>query len=146
WIVGLPGALYGGIRARRKHAGARLALTWFLFTFLFFSVISGKKTRYLLPLFPAASLLVAIDLRALLQPGPRPEGAAGRRRALATLAICAGFIMCAGAVLIAGAMGGLARVVAHASGLSPDQVAGLEIMAHPPRSLALALPGLVLVS
>jgi hypothetical protein len=34
-------------------------LAWFSTTFLLFTAISGKKTRYLLPLLPAAALLVA---------------------------------------------------------------------------------------
>jgi hypothetical protein len=47
---------------REKILGIRpmlLPLAWFASTFVFFSVVSSKKTRYMLVLAPAAALLVA---------------------------------------------------------------------------------------
>ncbi|HKY32620.1 MAG TPA: glycosyltransferase family 39 protein, partial [Candidatus Polarisedimenticolia bacterium] len=66
WVALLPGGIAAALAARRKDLFARTGVTWFLFTFLFFTVISGKKTRYLMPLFPAAAMLAALELRPLL--------------------------------------------------------------------------------
>jgi 4-amino-4-deoxy-L-arabinose transferase-like glycosyltransferase len=60
WAVFLPATLVA--IHRRRHSESRAALTWcavwFLVIFVFFSISSGKRTVYLLPLFPAAALLV----------------------------------------------------------------------------------------
>lgn len=146
WIVVLPGALYAAFLARSKHRGARLALTWFVFTFLFFSVISGKKTRYLLPLLPAASLLVAFDLRPLLHPAATGLPSADQKRRMAQLGVCALLVAGSGAALIAGAIGGMGFLIEHASGLAPEQVSDLQRLARPPGSLAVGIPGLALIA
>ncbi len=60
WAVFFPAALLA--MYRRRHSESRAALhycvLWFLVVFVFFSISSGKRTVYLLPLFPAAALLV----------------------------------------------------------------------------------------
>lgn len=54
----LPAVLVSRCRLPRENgAGLRLLFLWFLSLFLFFSISSGKRTVYLLPLFPAAALL-----------------------------------------------------------------------------------------
>lgn len=60
WTFFLPSAAAWFWRNRRKSAGpgVRFSLGWFLTTFIFFSVISGKRNLYLLPLYPAASLMM----------------------------------------------------------------------------------------
>ncbi|MGZ3559720.1 MAG: ArnT family glycosyltransferase [Thermodesulfobacteriota bacterium] len=60
WFFFLPGAMIYG--KWNKPSGDRkefsFLLTWFFLTFLFFSLSATKRGQYLLPLFPAASLIV----------------------------------------------------------------------------------------
>ncbi len=60
WVIFLPAALvYGfskGMVAKRKDFF--FLMVWFIFIFLFFTACKGKRGLYLLPLFPAASLMV----------------------------------------------------------------------------------------
>jgi hypothetical protein len=60
WIFFLPGAVaYGFNRETAEKRREFLALfVWFVVIFLFFTVSKGKRGLYLLPLFPAASLMV----------------------------------------------------------------------------------------
>jgi 4-amino-4-deoxy-L-arabinose transferase-like glycosyltransferase len=59
WFFFFPTALILCIRGReRGHEGIMLILSWFVASFLFFSVARGKRELYLLPLYPAASLMV----------------------------------------------------------------------------------------
>jgi 4-amino-4-deoxy-L-arabinose transferase-like glycosyltransferase len=60
WFIFLPGAIvYGffkeGIGKRREFL---FLFVWFAVIFLFFSISKGKRGLYLLPLYPAASLMV----------------------------------------------------------------------------------------
>ncbi|NOY69881.1 MAG: glycosyltransferase family 39 protein [Deltaproteobacteria bacterium] len=55
-IMGIP-RIFRSIR--EKNRDVLIYLAWFLSVFICFSLISGKRGRYLLPLFPALSLLVA---------------------------------------------------------------------------------------
>lgn len=59
WI--LWGRVWRGILQRpwRGDAGVRFLLAWVLPVLIAFSLISGKQTKYLLPLLPAAVLLLA---------------------------------------------------------------------------------------
>jgi len=60
WTIFLPQALVAAVKERVDRVRPMLfPFAWFASTFILFSVISGKKTRYMLPLFPAAALLVA---------------------------------------------------------------------------------------
>ena len=60
WTIFLPGAMfYGYSRAAfRKRKEFLFLLIWFIVIFLFFSVSKGKRGLYLLPLYPAASLMI----------------------------------------------------------------------------------------
>jgi 4-amino-4-deoxy-L-arabinose transferase-like glycosyltransferase len=59
WIVFLPTAFVLGLRNKFGKRKEFLFLSiWFFFIFLFFTVSKGKKDNYLLPLYPAAALLV----------------------------------------------------------------------------------------
>ena len=60
WSLFLPLALWRALRAKAALHGDGLifALTWFGVIFVFFSVATSKLGTYILPLFPAASLLV----------------------------------------------------------------------------------------
>jgi len=60
WFLFLPGALGYGLSKRREGVPKDFffLLVWFVVIFLFFSISKGKRAIYLLPLYPAASLLV----------------------------------------------------------------------------------------
>jgi 4-amino-4-deoxy-L-arabinose transferase-like glycosyltransferase len=58
WSVFLPFALVHGFRKRLW-----LPLVWFGFIFLFFEFSTSKRAVYLLPLYPAAALLVGVYIR-----------------------------------------------------------------------------------
>jgi 4-amino-4-deoxy-L-arabinose transferase-like glycosyltransferase len=61
WSFFLPLALIHGVRRRSEEYGVarRYLLLWLGVVFVFFSTASSKLTPYILPLFPAAALLVA---------------------------------------------------------------------------------------
>lgn len=86
WLFWMP--FWRGIQALGPQLGStglRFCLAWLVPVFLAFSMISGKQMHYLLPLFPAFSLLVA---RAALLSGSvhQRDG-----RVAAVVAIMAGF-------------------------------------------------------
>jgi len=60
WSIFIPSACIYFWKHRSRCAQQMLfPLAWFLGTFLFFSLISGKRSLYLLPLYSAAALLMA---------------------------------------------------------------------------------------
>ena len=60
WIFFLPGAMIYGYcnKPSGKKKEFSFLLIWFFLSFLFFSFSATKRGKYLLPLFPAASLMV----------------------------------------------------------------------------------------
>lgn len=60
WFLFLPGAIVYGFSEKKEgiSRGFLFLLVWFVLIFLFFSLSKGKRAIYLLPLYPAASLLV----------------------------------------------------------------------------------------
>lgn len=60
WFLFLPGAIVYGLSKRKEEISKDFLflLVWFFAIFLFFSFSRGKRAIYLLPLYPAASLLV----------------------------------------------------------------------------------------
>jgi len=59
WVVFLPTAFVLGVRKKFAKREEFLFLSiWFIFIFLFFTLSKGKKDNYLLPLYPAAALMV----------------------------------------------------------------------------------------
>jgi 4-amino-4-deoxy-L-arabinose transferase-like glycosyltransferase len=74
WSFALPHALLRGYR-ERQLAGALSGylVTWVAVVFLVCTAASGKRTNYVLPLYPAAALLIGHQLAVLLE-GAR-EGA-----------------------------------------------------------------------
>jgi hypothetical protein len=60
WTLFLPALIYFAISNRKEGTGREFLflLVWFVSIFLFFSFSKGKRPIYLLPLYPAASLMV----------------------------------------------------------------------------------------
>lgn len=71
WVLFLPGALVLGWRARRSAPALLFPLGWFVAGFVFYSLSTGKRGAYLLPLYPAAALLVGWLWDRALAAGPR---------------------------------------------------------------------------
>ena len=69
WSCFLPLALYRSLRGglRKMGEGTAFLMIWFVVVFVFFTMASSKLSTYLLPLFPAASLLVGLLWRDLLE-------------------------------------------------------------------------------
>jgi 4-amino-4-deoxy-L-arabinose transferase-like glycosyltransferase len=63
WVLFLPAAIAGAVRAEAKQG--RAVLLWAGALLLAFSAISGKRPGYILPLYPALALLVARRFAAL---------------------------------------------------------------------------------
>ena len=60
WVLFLPTALVYGYSSEvfKKRKEFLFLLVWFVVIFLFFSLSKGKRPLYLLPLYPAASLMI----------------------------------------------------------------------------------------
>lgn len=59
WILFLPPAVINGFsKGAREKKNFLFLLVWFAVMFIFFSLSKGKRSLYLLPLFPAVSLIV----------------------------------------------------------------------------------------
>jgi len=86
WSVWPP--LWRGVAVLKREGldrGARFCVSWALPVLILFSIIKGKQTQYLLPLFPALALLAARALHAVGAIAPRRD-----MRAPAVLLIAAG--------------------------------------------------------
>ena len=106
WTSLLPRALVQAVGAARAGEGATgLLLIWAAFVFLFFSLSQSKLIPYILPLFPALSLLVGRAL-ARAQPAALMPHLAGV--ALGAALLCT-------TVLIGAHQPATARLVAQAS-------------------------------
>jgi 4-amino-4-deoxy-L-arabinose transferase-like glycosyltransferase len=68
WSCFLPLALISAVRKRFEniHESTAFLVIWFGSVFIFFSIAGSKLATYILPLFPAASLLVALCWHELL--------------------------------------------------------------------------------
>lgn len=67
WSLFLPWTVYWVWTRRKASSEMRFLLCWILPAFVFFSICIGKRTVYLLPLYPAFAILIAqsvLDLMA----------------------------------------------------------------------------------
>lgn len=71
WVAFLPFALYKGVRERLLGGSALYLLSsvWFLFVLAFFTISRTKLPNYILPLFPAASILSGLTMAGLVEGG-----------------------------------------------------------------------------
>jgi 4-amino-4-deoxy-L-arabinose transferase-like glycosyltransferase len=61
WSLFLPAGIYLAFSRVRQDNACRLFLIWFLWMFLFFSLSSGKISKYMLPLLPAISVVTSLS-------------------------------------------------------------------------------------
>jgi len=98
WIFFLPAAVVYGLSGSRTKGRKEFLflLVWFAVIFLFFSISKGKRGLYLLPLFPAVSLMVGKlwDDFISASPGNFPEGWMS-----VSLHLLAGLILIAGVAI-----------------------------------------------
>jgi 4-amino-4-deoxy-L-arabinose transferase-like glycosyltransferase len=74
WTVFLPAALFFGLRNEKAKRKEFLFLfAWFVTVFLFFTLSKGKKDNYILPLYPAAALMVGVLWEFRLDSGVRDK-------------------------------------------------------------------------
>jgi 4-amino-4-deoxy-L-arabinose transferase-like glycosyltransferase len=66
WTLFLPWVIYFAWKRRREGDAMRLLLCWIVPAIVFFSIGSGKRAVYLLPLFPAFAVLIAYALVELM--------------------------------------------------------------------------------
>ena len=73
WFVFTPIAFIYGLRKGVEKRNEFLFLSiWFILIFLFFTLSTGKKDNYILPLYPAAALMVGVFWDLVLQ-SPKRE-------------------------------------------------------------------------
>ncbi|WP_332853742.1 glycosyltransferase family 39 protein [Duganella sp. S19_KUP01_CR8] len=108
WLGLLPQALWGAVRRERNGAfqPKLLLLIWAVFIFFFFSYSSSKLPGYILPIFPALALLIAVNL----------ENASRRSRMIA-----AGLLVLIGVAGVAAVPQMVSMAVRH-----PEETALLE--------------------
>lgn len=85
WTLFLPWALLWTWRHRHDHRGMRLLLAWCIPALIFFSISIGKRSIYILPLFPVFGVLMGASIAALLR---APEGRWLPRMAWIWAALC----------------------------------------------------------
>lgn len=75
WLYpwGIWGVLWKDVRLLKQDRGLRFCASWCIPVFVLLSLISGKQLYYLLPLFPAFSLVVCRVLQNMSGPVPRKE-------------------------------------------------------------------------
>ena len=69
WTLFLPWTLYTIWRRRREGQAMRLLLCWTIPAIIFFSLSSGKRALYLLPIFPALAILFGTTVLELMDGG-----------------------------------------------------------------------------
>jgi 4-amino-4-deoxy-L-arabinose transferase-like glycosyltransferase len=79
WIIFFPSALIYGLSAKGRKKEFIFAFFWFAIIFAFFSLAKAKRELYLLPLYPAAALMVGYLLAEL------PLGAEGSKKHIISL-------------------------------------------------------------
>jgi len=113
WSLFFPGLGYFLHRSRAtlRDKKSVYLIIWTVTSLLFFSLASGKRSNYILPLYPAVALLLAIWWEQLIQ------GTFVSRVLMKPLARVCAFILCAGFVLV------LIVLMAHSAGFDLDHVA-----------------------
>jgi len=86
WLLFRP--LWAGLsRLKQKDSGLRFCLAWALPVFIAFSLVSGKRLHYLLPLVPALALVLARAIEEVSSQKFTPKSHAGIAIIWAVLAV-----------------------------------------------------------
>lgn len=79
WIIFLPSAMIYGLSSKVRNKEFIFVVFWFVVIFVSFSLFKAKRELYLLPLYPAASLMVGYLLTQI------PLGTDGAQRKLISI-------------------------------------------------------------
>ncbi|GMV99833.1 MAG: hypothetical protein AMXMBFR84_09720 [Candidatus Hydrogenedentota bacterium] len=66
WTLFVPWTVYWTYKHRKDGAMIRFLLAWILPAIVFFSISSGKRAIYLLPIHPAIAILIALSVEELV--------------------------------------------------------------------------------
>jgi 4-amino-4-deoxy-L-arabinose transferase-like glycosyltransferase len=92
WTLFIPAAVALQLNKPKEERGSFLFISvWFLLIFFFFSLLKGKKDNYILPLYPAASILVGRWLDSFVRTPEARESV--RMRLLNPVALAAFFFL-----------------------------------------------------
>lgn len=69
WTLFLPYTLYYAWANRRRDKMMRFLICWTVPAFIFFSIVIGKRAIYILPLYPAFAIVIALSVLALVDSG-----------------------------------------------------------------------------
>ena len=113
WSLFFPALAHFLYRSRTELRDRRVLylLLWFFIGLVFFSLASGKRSNYLLPLYPAAALLLGVWWEELIEGTITSAAFIKPLARVCALALCAGFAL---VILI---------LVAHSAGFDLDHVA-----------------------
>src|SRR5262249_56451236 len=98
-------------RAELRDRKLLYLVLWFLVGLVFFSLASGKRSNYILPLYPAVALLLGVWWEELIEGTIVSAVLVKRLARMCALVLCAGFAL---VVLI---------LIAHSAGFDLDHVA-----------------------
>ncbi len=113
WSLFFPALAHFLYRSRAELRDRKLLylVLWFLVGLVFFSLASGKRSNYILPLYPAVALLLGVWWEELTEGTIVSAVLAKRLARVCALVLCAGFALM---VLI---------LIAHSAGFDLDHVA-----------------------
>lgn len=128
WSLFFPLLGYFLYRVRPLEKKLRYLVIWFVSGFLFFSLASGKRANYLLPLYPAIALLLGVWWQELVEGSFHFTPGVRRFVRVVSLAVCVTLAVGVLALAVHGLGGDLAQWVSPF--LHPRDVSNLPVIAE----------------
>ena len=129
WSLFFPALIYALYRSRsRDDAKSRYLMIWCGVELLFFSLASGKRSNYILPLYPALALLLGVWWQELMDRAAAFSPAVVRLSKASAVLLGGGFAVIVVSLLAHGAGIDLAHLVSPF--LHPRDQANLPLVAH----------------
>lgn len=112
WSLFFPALIHFFYRSREelRNPKVRYLFVWFLSGFVFFTLASGKRTNYLLPLYPPLALLFAVWWEELVEGNLASSVLAMRLAKVNAIVLCAVFVSI------------LLFLIAHSAGFDLDHI------------------------
>lgn len=129
WSLFFPALIYALYRSRGQgDAKSRYLMIWCGVELLFFSLASGKRSNYILPVYPALALLLGVWWQELMDRAAAFSPAVVRLSKASTVLLGGGFAVIVVGLLAHGAGIDLAHLVSPF--LHPRDQANLPLVAH----------------
>ena len=129
WSLFFPALIYALYRSRGQgDAKSRYLMIWCGVELLFFSLASGKRSNYILPVYPALALLLGVWWQELMDRAAAFSPAVVRLSKASTVLLGGGFAVVVVSLLAHGAGIDLAHLVSPF--LHPRDQANLPLVAH----------------